>query len=88
MESNFSEINQQCCKIEKCPIFREGVLMNSITGESYKMIYCLKKKHEQCKRFLVSKIYNKPIPVQVLPNNFMSPEEIVRKLEQGYWDKK
>lgn len=81
------ENSNACPKLEKCPIFREGVLMNSITGDSYKNVYCLRMKHLECKRFLASKLYTKPIPTQVLPNSFMSVEEIVKRLNDGYWGK-
>jgi hypothetical protein len=81
------ENSETCPKLEKCPIFREGVLMNSITGDSYKNVYCLRKRHLECKRFIVSKSYTKPIPTQVLPNSFMSIEEIIKRLKDGYWEK-
>ncbi len=80
--------NNTCPKVAKCPIFQEGVLINKFTGDSYKKIYCTTLKHKECKRFLVSKIYNKPIPVQVLPNSFFSVDDIVKKLTDGYWNSK
>lgn len=75
-----------CPKVEKCPIFQKGVLMSERTGETYKTIYCMGPKHLTCKRFLASKICNKPIPVQVLPNAVISPEEIAKRINDGFYD--
>jgi hypothetical protein len=76
----------KCPKVEKCPIFVQGVLLSNKTGETYKSIYCLGKRHLECKRFLASKKCSKPIPVQVLPNAFISVDEIVRRVESGFYD--
>ncbi len=75
-----------CPKVEKCPIFQKGVLMSEKTGESYKNIYCMTARHKECKRFLTSKICSKPIPVQVLPNTVISPEEIANRINSGFYD--
>lgn len=79
---------KECPKVAKCPIFKEGVLMNKMTGESYKNIYCLKEKHLECKRFLAAAKCSKPIPIQVLPNSFFTVDQIVKKVEEGFWDRK
>jgi len=60
--------------------------MSEKTGESYKNIYCMTSKHTICKRFLTANICKKPIPVQVLPNTVISPEEIARRIESGFYD--
>lgn len=75
-----------CPKVEKCPIFQKGVLMSERTGETYKTIYCMGVKHKTCKRFLASQICSKPIPVQVLPNAVISPEEIAKRINSGFYD--
>ena len=35
-------MNQVCEKLAKCPIFQKGILFNEFTGETYKMLYCLR----------------------------------------------
>ncbi len=75
-----------CPKVEKCPIFQKGVLMSEKTGESYKNIYCLTDRHNICKRFLAAQLTKKPIPVQVLPNTVISAEEIVKRIDSGFYD--
>lgn len=82
MPSN-SEI---CPKVEKCPIFQKGVLSNEKTGDTYKSLYCTNARYKTCKRFLASKICQKPIPVQVLPNAIISPEEIAKRINDGFYD--
>ena len=88
MEKGSVNRNTICPKVEKCPIFQEGILMNKFTGESYKNIFCSRERHKECKRFLASAKCDKPIPVAVLPNSFLSIEEIIKRVNEGYWDKK
>lgn len=82
METN----TEQCSKIEKCPIFNEGTPLNEKTGETYKNVYCLTERYKQCKRYLVAQRCNRPIPVQVLPNAFITVDEIIKRLEGGFYD--
>ncbi|MCQ2253073.1 MAG: hypothetical protein MJZ61_06470 [Bacteroidales bacterium] len=81
-----SNINETCPKVAKCPIFQKGVLSNEKTGETYKSIFCQSNRHKECKRFLAAQVCNKPIPVQVLPNAFISVDEIVKRVENGFYD--
>ncbi|MBQ3656409.1 MAG: hypothetical protein II956_06115 [Bacteroidales bacterium] len=77
-----------CPKVAKCPIFQEGILINKLTGDSYKNIYCTRERYTECKRFIASQKCTKPIPVNVLPNSFLSIDEIIKRVNEGYWDKK
>ncbi len=61
-------------------------MSNEKTGATYKNIYCTTSKHKTCKRFLASQICKKPIPVQVLPNAIITPEEIAKRVENGFYD--
>ncbi|MCR5455380.1 MAG: hypothetical protein K6F33_10370, partial [Bacteroidales bacterium] len=72
--------------MEKCPIFREGTLLNEKTGETYKTVYCMTERYKQCKRYLVSQKCTLPIPVQVLPNASIPVDEIVKRIENGFYD--
>lgn len=71
-----------CPKMEKCPIFKQGVLMNEKTGQTYKNLYCTKpEKFKECKRYLVSEIIKKPVPENILPNSPMTVDQILQRLK-------
>ena len=49
--------NSACAKLEKCPIFQKGILVNDYTGVAYKNMYCLVPgKFKECKRFQAGRI--------------------------------
>ena len=75
-----------CVKMGKCPIFNEGTLLNEKTGETYKTVYCMTERYKQCKRYLASQKCTRPLPVQVLPNASITVDEIVRRVESGFYD--
>ena len=70
----------------KCPIFNEGTLLNERTGETYKNVYCTTERYKQCKRYLAAQRCNGPIPVQVLPNASITVNEIVKRINNGFYD--
>ncbi len=80
------ELEEVCPKVAKCPIFQAGTLLNEQTGETYKAVYCQSERHKQCKRYLASKKCNCAIPVQVLPNAYISVDEIVKRINSGFYD--
>lgn len=79
-------MEEVCSKIEKCPIFNEGTLLNEKTGETYKTVYCMTERYKQCKRYLASQRCNGPIPVQVLPNASITVDEIVKRVNSGFYN--
>ncbi len=72
-----------CKYIDECSIFQNGVLISERTGQAYRDVYCFNpKKIVECKRYLVVKKTNIPIPDYVLPNTSFSPETIIEKIKR------
>lgn len=73
-----------CPKIEKCPTFIENVL-DQVANKAYRNIFCLDEtgNHKNCKRFIVSEKLKKTIPANILPNTFLTVDQIVAKIQQA-----
>ena len=70
--------NSVCAKLEKCPIFQKGILVNDYTGVAYKNMYCLVPgKFKECKRFQAGTATGKPVPENIMPNSKKTLEEII-----------
>ncbi len=70
--------NDVCGKLDKCPIFVKGVLVNDYTGVAYRNMYCLVPgKYKECKRYLAATATGKPVPETVMPNSKKSLDEII-----------
>lgn len=76
------EKNNQCPKMEKCPVFLKNILHSEKMNQTYKQLYCLadEMKYKTCKRYQISEKYGKPAPDNVLPNSSMSIEEIAKRM--------
>ena len=73
-------MNQVCEKLAKCPIFQKGILFNEFTGETYKMLYCLRPdRYQTCKRYQASLQCNCTIPEMIMPNSSLSLEDILER---------
>ncbi len=71
--------NDVCKKLEKCPIFVKGVLVNDFADLAYKNMYCLVPgKYKTCKRYLAAQATGKPVPESIMPNSSKSLEEIIQ----------
>jgi len=70
--------NDVCKKIEKCPIFVKGILVNDFAGMAYKNMYCLVPgKYKTCKRFIAAQATGKPVPESIMPNSKKTVDEII-----------
>jgi len=74
-------MNNQCKKVEKCPLFNNKLLKRQQSAETYKALYCNagEEKYTLCKRYIVSESLGK-CPDFVLPNSSYSIEEIKDKI--------
>lgn len=85
--SKKEKMNNHVCKnFEKCPIFQKDVLFSERTGETYKRLFCENNRFNSCKRYLVSEIVKKPISEKIMPNSVLSVDELVEKINSGFFD--
>ncbi len=70
-----------CPKMTKCPIYLENIFSDELVEQTYKNLYCLKDEavYRTCKRFIVAELVKKPVPKNILPNSFLSVEDIMLK---------
>lgn len=74
----------RCPKLEKCPIFKKGLLYSEATGQTYKNLYCLNsERFKDCKRFIISEKTGLAVPDNILPNSSLSINEIIEKIKTG-----
>lgn len=76
-------INDSICpRVEKCPIFINNVFHSEIMGKTYKSLYCMagKERYTSCKRHLAAEKFGKPVPAGILPNSFLSLDEIGKQM--------
>lgn len=73
--------DKTCPKFAKCPIFLENVFHNESTGKTYRLLYCERgpKNYQQCRRYQVSEKTGKTVPVDIMPNDRLSIDEIITK---------
>ena len=68
-----------CPKYKKCPIFQGGSKATPVSENVYRQLYCKagEEKFTTCKRYLVSEATNKPVPLNIMPNSFLTVSEII-----------
>lgn len=71
-----------CPKFEKCPIFKNEILQDSIVDLTYKKSYCLQGEEHfsNCKRFQFFEKYKVGAPESILPNSFLLLEDIAKRM--------
>jgi hypothetical protein len=76
-------VSKICPKYIKCPIFLGTA--NSGADEIYKQLFCSagEEKFKTCKRYLVSEATKKPVPLDVMPNSFMTVNEIIQSMQEN-----
>ncbi len=72
---------KECPKLKKCPIFLKSI-QSKLIGKAYKSLYCqtMNERHLECKRYIASEKYKKPIPENILPNSSLTIEEIGKRI--------
>lgn len=71
--------NQNCPKMEKCPIFQKDILYSEKMGQTYRNLYCsIPEKFITCKRYIVSEKTGLKIPENIMPNSMLSDDEIIK----------
>lgn len=75
-----------CPKYSKCPIFQGTA--KSGADDIYKHLFCSagEEKFKTCKRYLVSEATKKPVPLNVMPNSFLSVNEIIQSMQEDGLD--
>ncbi len=75
-------MNNQCPKIEKCPLFNDKILKREESAEVYKNLFCRNgEKFTECKRYQVSEKVGKCADF-VMPNSSMTVDEIIQKMKE------
>ncbi|MBN2776714.1 MAG: hypothetical protein JXR36_03685 [Bacteroidales bacterium] len=72
-----------CPKFTKCPIFQGGSSATPQSEEVYRQLFCNAgpDKYKSCKRFMVSEATGKPVPRNIMPNSFLSVDDIVNVMK-------
>lgn len=72
-----------CPKYARCPIFLGGSTATPQSEEVYRSLFCNSgaEKYETCKRYIVSNKTGKSVPLNIMPNSFLSVEEIIEKMK-------
>ncbi len=73
-----------CPKASKCPLFKGESVADKESQKIYLKLYCKNGKMGQmeCKRFLVSEAYKKPLD-SLLPNDPRTIEEIIEQMKHS-----
>ncbi|MDD7417460.1 MAG: hypothetical protein SPI86_09800 [Treponemataceae bacterium] len=73
-----------CSRLEKCPFYRNQLIIDMGVGDFLKKEFCLSGNHVNCARLLVaSTVGSEYVDDTLFPNNIEKANQIIAKVKQG-----